>query len=187
MCSLWPWRKILQSLSSTWGSWKSSCQAGGARAMGQRRLWSDGTTFAMSRCRTALSQFAFLLLNWQNPEPAHCQPQNLLWHRASLRKDSLSTPPAGPGRDQPKYQLSPATSPDFPFGIRLWESWALAVLVNVMIQLCRPGNCQMLRCHSRIFLLEASTRGLIWSKLYLSQDCLNRSKEDTKREFFFFT
>lgn len=147
MCSLWPWRKILQSLSSTWGSWKSSCRAGGAGAMGQRRLWSDGTAFAMSLCRTELSQFAFLLLNWQNPEPAHSQPQNLPWHRASLRKDSLSTLPARPGRDQPKYQLSPATSPDFPLGIRLWESWALAVWLTSWSSCADQG---IVRCSDAI-------------------------------------
>lgn len=63
-------------------------------------------------------------------------------------------------------------------------SWGLAVLVNVMIQLCQPGNCQMLRCHSRIFFLGASTRGLKWSKIPF---CLNRTsnKRHKKGNFLF--
>ena len=101
-------KENMQSLSSTWDSWKSSCGPGGARAVSQHRIWRDRTSLAMRS-----------LENWAQPvcpsphlaEPWVCPflAPNLPWHRANLCKGSCSTPPAEPGRDQLKYQLSPSS------------------------------------------------------------------------------
>lgn len=180
VCSLRPWNKIMQSLSSTWCSWKSCCQVGGARATGQRRVWRGRTTLAMRS-----------LWNWAQPscpspsqlaEPWACPllAWNLPWHRASLCKGSCSTPPARPGRDQ-RNASSPQPPPNFPLGMRLRESELWQFWLTSWSSCANQG---ILRCHSRIFFLDASTGELIWSKLYLSQDCSNRSKEDTRGKTF---
>lgn len=69
-----------------------------------------------------LGRFALLLPAWPSPGPAHSQPHHLPGPTASSQKGGRFTPAAAPGTDQLKYQLSPATSPDAPLGIGLWDS-----------------------------------------------------------------
>lgn len=176
----------MQPLSSTWGSWKPCCRARGARAMGQHRIWRDRTTLAIGLYRIELSQFALLLPKWQSPEPAHSQPEIYLdTEQTYERATSLSYQQ---GLEEISWNISsppPSHSSNFPLGLdwefELWQFWWVS-----WPSLCWPGNCQMLRCRSRIFFLEAPTSRLMWSKLYLSQDDLNRSKEDPPPEGTFF-